>query len=42
MGAAACMAGTDQDKMSKLPDTEEMRNEFIIQRPLRDSSTTGA
>jgi len=36
MGAAACMAGTDQDKMSTLPDTEGMRNEFIIQRPLRD------
>ena len=36
MGAAAAMAGTDQDKMSRLPDTTGMRNEFIIQRPLRD------
>jgi len=36
MGAAAVMAGKDQDKMSKLPDTEGMKNEFIIQRPLRD------
>jgi L-seryl-tRNA(Ser) seleniumtransferase len=36
MGAAACMAGKDQDKMSKLPDTTGMKNEFIIQRPLRD------
>jgi len=36
MGAAACMAGTDPDLMSKLPNTEGMRNEFIIQRPLRD------
>jgi D-glucosaminate-6-phosphate ammonia-lyase len=36
MGAAAAMAGKDQDKMSKLPDTSGMKNEFIIQRPLRD------
>ena len=36
MGAAAAMVGTDQDKMSKLPDTTGLRNEFIIQRPLRD------
>lgn len=36
MGAAACMAGKDQDKMSRLPDTEGMKNEFIVQRPLRD------
>jgi L-seryl-tRNA(Ser) seleniumtransferase len=36
MGAAACMAGIDQDKMSMLPDTSQMKNEFIIQRPLRD------
>lgn len=36
MGAAACMAGNDQDKMSELPNTEGMKNEFIIQRPLRD------
>ena len=36
MGAAACMAGTDRDKMSRLPDTSGMRNEFIVQRALRD------
>jgi L-seryl-tRNA(Ser) seleniumtransferase len=36
MGAAAVMAGKDEDKMSKLPDTKGMKNEFIIQRPLRD------
>jgi L-seryl-tRNA(Ser) seleniumtransferase len=36
MGAAACMAGTDRDRMSRLPDTSSMRNEFIVQRALRD------
>jgi L-seryl-tRNA(Ser) seleniumtransferase len=36
MGAAACMAGKDPEKMSKLPDTSTMKNEFIIQRALRD------
>ncbi len=36
MGAAACMAGVDQENMSRLPYTEGMRNEFIVQRPLRD------
>jgi len=36
MGAAACMAGTDRDKMSRLPDKSSMRNEFIIQRALQD------
>ncbi|MCW4049077.1 MAG: PLP-dependent transferase [Candidatus Bathyarchaeota archaeon] len=36
MGAAACMAGKDSDKMSRLSDTTEMKNEFIIQRALRD------
>lgn len=36
MGAAAVIAGKDQDKMSKLPDTSGMKNEFIIQRALRD------
>jgi len=36
MGAAACMAGTDRDRMSRLPDTSGMRNEFIVQRALRD------
>ena len=32
LGAAACMAGKDPEKMRRLPDTKEMRNEFIIQR----------
>jgi len=36
MGAAACMAGTDRDRMSRLPDTSGMSNEFIVQRALRD------
>lgn len=36
MGAAACMAGTDRDRMSRLPDASGMRNEFIVQRALRD------
>jgi D-glucosaminate-6-phosphate ammonia-lyase len=36
MSAAACMAGRDQEKMSMLPDTDGMRNEFIVQRVLRD------
>jgi seryl-tRNA(Sec) selenium transferase len=36
MSAAACMAGKNQENMSKLPDTSGMNNEFIIQRALRD------
>ena len=36
MCAAACMAGRDREKMSRLPDTSGMRNEFIVQRALRD------
>jgi L-seryl-tRNA(Ser) seleniumtransferase len=36
MSAAACMAGRDQEKMSRLPDTSGMKNEIIIQRCLRD------
>ena len=36
MAAAAAMAGRDQGKMSRLPDTTGMKNEFVIQRPLRD------
>lgn len=36
MSAAACMVGKDIEKMSKLPDTSTMKNEFIIQRALRD------
>jgi len=36
MSAAVCMAGRDPEKMSRLPDTTGMKNEFIIQRCLRD------
>lgn len=36
MAAAACIAGDDPEKMRRLPDTTGMRNEIIIQRPLRD------
>ncbi len=32
LGAAACMAGSDPEKMRRLPDTTGMKNEFIIQR----------
>jgi len=35
LAAAACMAGKDTDKMRRLPDTEGMKNEFIIQRNAR-------
>ena len=30
--AAACIAGSDKEKMARLPDTEGMKNEIIIQR----------
>jgi len=36
MSAAVCMAGRDTEKMSRLPDTTGMKNEFIIQKCLRD------
>ncbi len=36
MSAAACMVGRDPEKMRQLPDTTGMKNEFIIQRCLRD------
>ena len=36
MSAAVCMAGKDPEKMRQLPDSSEMKNEFIIQRCLRD------
>jgi L-seryl-tRNA(Ser) seleniumtransferase len=36
MSAAACIAGQDQEKMSRLPDTTGLKNEIIIQRCLRD------
>ncbi|MQG19144.1 MAG: aminotransferase class V-fold PLP-dependent enzyme [SAR202 cluster bacterium] len=35
--AAACIAGNDPKKMSKLPDTEGMKNEIIIQNAHRFS-----
>jgi D-glucosaminate-6-phosphate ammonia-lyase len=35
LSAAACIAGKDPEKMRKLPDTSEMKNEIIIQRNLR-------
>lgn len=36
LGAAACMAGTDRQKMAKLPgDADELGNEFLIQKCLR-------
>jgi D-glucosaminate-6-phosphate ammonia-lyase len=37
IGAAACMAGLDPAKMAKLPNTEGMRNEFIVARTHRNS-----
>jgi D-glucosaminate-6-phosphate ammonia-lyase len=47
VGAAACMVGLDPVKMGKLPDTDGMRNEFIVPRNHRNSydhavRTTGA
>ncbi|MGA2365215.1 MAG: aminotransferase class V-fold PLP-dependent enzyme [Steroidobacteraceae bacterium] len=41
VGAAACMAGLDPVKMSQLPDTAGMRNEFIISRSHRNSYDHG-
>lgn len=35
LGTAACMAGSDPDKIAKLPSTGGMRNEVIIQRSHR-------
>ena len=35
IGAAACIAGTDREKIRRIPDTEGMKNEIIIQRPHR-------
>jgi D-glucosaminate-6-phosphate ammonia-lyase len=36
MSAAVCMAGSDPEKMKQLPNSVGMKNEFIIQRCLRD------
>lgn len=41
VGAAACIAGFDPVKMAKLPDTEGMRNEFIVSRSHRNSYDHG-
>lgn len=35
LAAAACMVGDDPETMRKLPHTEGMKNEFIIQRSAR-------
>jgi D-glucosaminate-6-phosphate ammonia-lyase len=41
VGAAACMTGFDPVKMSRLPDTDTMRNEFIVSRSHRNSYDHG-
>ena len=41
VGAAACMTRMDLQKMSQLPDTTGMRNEFIIARSHRNSFDRG-
>jgi len=41
MGAAACMTGLDPVKMSRLPDSEGMRNEFIVAHSHRNSYDHG-
>jgi D-glucosaminate-6-phosphate ammonia-lyase len=41
VGAAACITGFDAVKMSRLPDTEGMRNEFIVARSHRNSYDHG-
>lgn len=35
LGAAACMAGSDPSKIEKLPDTNGMKNEILIQKRQR-------
>jgi len=35
LGVAACIAGTDRDKIHRLPDTTGMKNEVIIQKSHR-------
>jgi len=35
LGTAACMAGSDPEKMERLPDVRGMRHEVIIQKGLR-------
>lgn len=41
VGAAACMARLDPAKMAQLPDTEGMRNQFIVSRSHRNSYDHG-
>ena len=36
LGAAACLAGFDVDRMNRLPDTAGMPNEFIVHRTHRN------
>ena len=35
LGAASIMTGKDPDKISRLPDTTNMRNEFLVQKKTR-------
>ena len=37
LSAAACMAGTDPEKLSRLPDTTGMKNEVLVQKKHFDS-----
>jgi L-seryl-tRNA(Ser) seleniumtransferase len=37
LAAAACMTGLDVAKMDKLPDTKDMKNEFVIARHQRNA-----
>src|ERR1700676_1533738 len=41
VGAAACMTGLDPVKMAKLPDTDGIRNQFIVSRSHRNSYDHG-
>jgi L-seryl-tRNA(Ser) seleniumtransferase len=41
VGAASCMTGLDPIKMARLPDTEGMRNEFLVARSHRNSYDHG-
>lgn len=41
VGAAACITGLDPSKMARLPETEGMRNEFVIARSHRNSYDHG-
>ena len=41
VGTAACLSGLDPVKMAQLPDTEGMRNKFIVSRSHRNSYDHG-